>query len=63
MPSKHVIDEKIGRIEVMGRRGRRRKKLPIDLKETRGPWKLKEEVLDYALWRTRFGKGCGPVVR
>jgi hypothetical protein len=47
----------------MGRRGRRRKKLPFDLKETRRHWKLKEETPDYALWRTRFGRGYGPVVR
>jgi hypothetical protein len=25
-------------------------------------WKLKEEALDYALWRIRFVKGLGPVV-
>jgi hypothetical protein len=24
---------------------------------------LKEEALDRTQWRTRFGKGCGPVVR
>jgi hypothetical protein len=24
---------------------------------------LKEEALDRILWRTRFGRGCGPVVR
>jgi hypothetical protein len=39
---KHVIEEKIeGRIEVMGRRGRRRKQLLEDLKEKRANWKLK----------------------
>ena len=47
----------------MRRRGRRRKKLPVDLKEKRGHRKLKGEALDYTLWRTRFGKGCGPLVR
>jgi len=47
----------------MGRRGRRRKKLPFDLTETRGRWKLKEETTDYALWRTRFGRGYGPLAR
>jgi hypothetical protein len=26
-------------------------------------WKLKEEALDRTLWRTRFGRGYGPVVR
>jgi len=45
------------------RRGRRRKQLVDDLKETRGCWKLKEEALDSTVWRTRFGNGCGPVVR
>ena len=57
---KHFIEEKIeGRIEVTGRRGRRRKQLPDDLKEKRGYWKLKEEALDRTPWRTRFGGGYG----
>ena len=47
----------------MGRRGRRRKKLLDDVKERRRYWKLKEEELDRALWRTRSGRGCGSVVR
>jgi hypothetical protein len=34
-----------------------------DRKEMRGYWKLKEEALDRTVWRTRFGRGCGPVVR
>jgi len=50
-------------IEVRGRRGIRRKQLLDELKETRGYWKLKEEALDRTLWRTRFGRGCRPVVR
>jgi hypothetical protein len=33
------------------------------LKEMRGSWKLKEEALDRTLWRTRFGRSYGPVVR
>jgi hypothetical protein len=45
------------------RRGRRRKQLLNDLKEKRRYWKLKEDVLDRTLWRTRFGRGYGPVVR
>jgi hypothetical protein len=45
------------------RRGRRRKQLLDDLKEKRGHWKLKEEALDRTLWRIRFGRGYGPVVR
>jgi hypothetical protein len=61
---KHVIEGKLeGRIEVTGRRGRRRKQLMHDLKENRGYWKLKEEALDRTVWRTRFGRGYGPVVR
>jgi hypothetical protein len=46
-----------------GRRGRRCKQLLDDLKEKRGYWKLKEEALRRTVWRTRFGRGCGRVVR
>jgi hypothetical protein len=46
-----------------GRRGRRRKQLLDDLKEKKIYWKLKEEALDRILWRTRFGRGYGPVLR
>jgi hypothetical protein len=35
-----------------GRRGRRRKQLPDDLKENRRHGKLEEEALDRTLWRT-----------
>jgi hypothetical protein len=57
---KHVIEAKIeGRIEVTGRRGRRRKQLLDDLKEKRGYWKLKEETLDRNAWRTGFGRSMG----
>jgi hypothetical protein len=48
---------------MMKRRGRMRKQLLDDLKEKRRYWKLKEEALDRTVWRTRFGRGCGPVVR
>jgi hypothetical protein len=59
-----VIEGKLeGRIEMTGRRGRRRKHLPDDLKEKRRYWKLKEEALDRTLWRIRSGRGYGPVVR
>jgi hypothetical protein len=51
------------RIEMTGRRGRRRKQLLDDLKEKRRNWKLKEEALDRPLWRTGFGRDYGPVVR
>jgi hypothetical protein len=44
---KRVIDEKVkGRMEVTGRRGRRRKLLLDDFKEKRWYWKLKDEALD-----------------
>jgi hypothetical protein len=57
---KHEIEGKLEkRTKVMGRRGRRHKKLLDDLKEKRGFWKLKEEVVDRIVWRNRFG----PVVR
>jgi len=26
-------------------------------------WKLREEALDLILWRTRYGRGCGNIVR
>jgi hypothetical protein len=46
----HVIEGKLeGRIEMMGRRGRRRKQLLHDLKEKRRYWKLKEETLGRTL--------------
>jgi hypothetical protein len=61
---KHVLEGKLEeRIEVTGRQGRRRKQLLDDLKEKRIYWKLKEEALDRILWRTRFERGYGPVVR
>jgi hypothetical protein len=61
---KHVIEGKLeGRIEMTGRRGRRRKQLLDDLMEKRRYWKLKEEALDRSIWRTRLGIGYEPVVR
>ena len=58
-----VIERNIaGRIEVTGRRGRRRKQLLDDFKERRIHSKLKEEALDRTLWRTRFGRYHGPLV-
>jgi len=58
-----VIEGKIkGQIEVTRRRGRRRKKLLHDLKDSRGYCELKEEALDRTVWRNRFGRGFGPVV-
>ena len=59
-----VIKGKIkGGIEVTGRRGRRRRELLDDLMERTGYSRLKEEALDRTMWRARFGRGFGPVVR
>jgi len=52
-----------GGIEVTGRQGRRRRKLLDGLKERRGYTHLKKEALDRTMWRARFGRGFGPVVR
>jgi len=49
---KHVIGGWIEEgIDVIGRRGRGRKQLLDDPKETRVYWKLKQEALDRTLWR------------
>jgi hypothetical protein len=50
-------------IEMRGRRERRSRKLLDDHKERRGYSHLKEEALDRTMWRYRFGRGFGPVVR
>jgi hypothetical protein len=61
---KQVIEGKIkGEIEVTRRRGRRRKKLLDDLKDSRGYSHLMEDALDRTMWRNRFGRGVGTVVR
>ena len=57
---KHVIE---GKIEGKGTRRIRLKQLVDDLKKTRKYWNLKDEALSHTLWRTRFGRGRGPVVR
>jgi hypothetical protein len=53
---------KVG-IEVTERRERIRRKLLDDLKDRRGYSHLKEEALDRTMWRARFGRGVGSVVR
>jgi hypothetical protein len=63
-----VIEGNIkGGVEVTGRRRRRRrrrrKKLLDDLKERREYSRLKEEAIHRTMWRARFGRGFGPVVR
>jgi hypothetical protein len=50
-------------IDVTEKRGRRHKQLLDKLSEEKEYCKLKKEVPDRALWRTRFGKCYGPVVR
>ena len=61
---KHIMEEKMeGRLEVTVRRGRIRKQLLDDLKKTREHWKLEEETPVGTLWRTRFGRSYGPVVK
>ena len=61
---KQVIEGKIkGEMEVIRRRGRRRKKLLDELKDRRRYSHLKEESLDRIMWMNRFRGGFGPVVR
>ena len=61
---KRVIEGKVkGRIEVTGRRVKRRRNPLDELKERRGYSHLKEEALDRTMWRAGFGGGFGPVVR
>jgi hypothetical protein len=48
---------------VTGRRGRRRRTLLDDFKDRTGYSHLKEEAIDRTMWRARFGRGFGPVVR
>ena len=51
-----------GMIEITERRGRRRKQLRYNLKATRGSWKLRNETLDYIVWRTSFESVYAPVL-
>jgi len=61
---KHIIEGRIEeRVELKGRRGRRCNEELSDLTEMRGYGKLKEETLDGTVWKTRCGRGYGPVVR
>jgi hypothetical protein len=59
-----AVEGKIkGEIEVVGRRGRRRRKLLDGLKERKGYCNVNKEALDRTKWRARFGRGFGSVVR
>ena len=48
---------------MIGRRGRRCRKLLDDLKERRGYSHLKEEAVDRTVWRAGFGRGFGRNIR
>jgi len=55
---KHVIDGKTERrVEVAGKRLRKRKQLLDNLKEKRRCRKLKGDALESILWRTGLGRG------
>lgn len=61
---KHAIELKVEEwIEVKGRRGITLQQQLDDLKETTGWQELKAEALCGPLWRTRFGRSNGQVVR
>ena len=46
----------------MARQGRRCGQLLEKIRERRKYWKLTAEALDRTQWKTRFGRGYGPVV-
>jgi hypothetical protein len=52
-----------GGIKVTGKRGRKCRNLLDGIKERIGYTHLKEESLDRTMWRARFGRGFGPIVR
>jgi hypothetical protein len=60
---KQLLDDLKERAAVAGRLGRRRKQLLDDVKETTEYWKLKDETLHLTLWRIRFGRAYGRVLR
>ena len=61
---KHVIERKIeGRDRSDGKTRRRGKQVLDEFKEKRVHWKLKKDALDRTVWRSRFGRCYGPVVR
>jgi hypothetical protein len=63
LPKRAIEGKRERRIEVAGRRGRRHKQLPDELKIKREEWRLEEEALDRTLWIIRFGRGYRPVER
>jgi hypothetical protein len=58
-----LVNKDRGKDRRKGRRGRRRKQILDDFKETKRYWKMKQDALDIPLWRTRFGRCHGPAVR
>ena len=61
---KHILERNIeGRMEVVGRWGRRHKQLLYNTKDKKEYHKMKEEALDRTLWRTCFGTGYRTVIR
>jgi hypothetical protein len=61
---KHVTEGKLeGRIEMTGRRGRRRKQLLDDLSGKEKILAIERGSTNRTLWRTRFGRGYRRVVR
>ena len=61
---KHVTEGQTeGTMEVMERRGRRRKQLLDDLRDKWGYRKLNEKTVDSTVCRTRFGRCYGLAVR
>jgi hypothetical protein len=48
---------------VRGRRGKRGRNLLYELKERRGYSHLNEEAVGRTMWRARFERGFGTVVR
>ena len=50
-------------MEIIRRRGRRRRKLLDDLKDRIGYSHLKEEALDRTVWRKSFGRSFKSVVK
>jgi hypothetical protein len=63
-PLQRVIEGKIKEdMEVTRTRGRRRKNLLDDLNDRRGYSHLQEQALNRTIWRNRFGRGIGPVIR
>jgi hypothetical protein len=51
----------VGKIEWKRRRGRKLEQLLDSLQERRIYWNLNEEAFDRTVWKTHFGRGCGPV--